>query len=341
MHPNHANHPEKPEIYIGWPPPPRIPSVITIGNFDGFHIGHQFVLHRLREYARPHERTVLMTFEPHPAIVAGHPIRRIQSPRQRRRWLETAPVDAVWLVPFSWALLHMEPEAFIESILFDQLDARVLVVGEDFRFGYQRRGDVTMLRDYLAARGGRVIAIEMIRVQDIPCHSTEIRQRLVAGEVEIAARLLGRPFSLDGTVVRGDHRGQQIGYPTANLVWYNGIVPKSGVYATLTRVGQKLYPSITNVGFRPTFGGHRQMVESHLLEAQIDLYGQRMEVYFLHRIRDERPFETLSALRKQIASDIQQCRRILSRWTPVDERTLQPWPAKIDDLEVTLLEGGD
>lgn len=330
--------PSDTHFFAGWPPPPGHPSVVTIGNFDGFHVGHQFILRQLQNYRQPGWRTLLMTFEPHPATLTGFPIRRIQSPGQRYHWLYTAPVDLVWVVPFSFALLHMEPEVFIESILFDRLDARVIVVGDDFRFGYQRRGDVSMLRDYAKGRGARVISIEMIHLNGIPCHSSEIRTRILSGDIHTATQLLGRPFALHGTVARGEGRGRVLGYPTANLIWQNGVVPKNGVYATITRIKHKVIPSITHVGHRPTFSGQRLSIETHLFQSMENLYGESLEVFFIQRIRDEHSFPSITDLQEQIRKDIEKARNILHNNSWLDIERLRAWPPETNVPVVTCSE---
>jgi len=298
-------------------------EVLTIGSFDGFHRGHQALIGYTVERARTlGARSVLMTFEPHPAKVVGRgAVRLLQAPAQRAAWLESMPVDILWVVPFTPALAGLGPEAFLEQYVFRTGVVREVVVGTDFRFGVHRSGDVGLLARMARSRGVRVWALPPVSVGGEPCRSSEVRRRLRAGDVEGASRLLGRPYALWGVVQAGEGLGRQIGFPTANLNWRNETLPAPGVYVTVLRVGERLWPSVSNVGRRPTVGGRRLQVEAHVLGEPGDLYGQGVELFFLQRIRAERSFPSLEALRRQIEADVETARRFFT------DRPLEALPA--------------
>ncbi|MCS7312357.1 MAG: riboflavin biosynthesis protein RibF [Acidobacteria bacterium] len=285
-------------------------EVLTVGSFDGFHRGHQALIGYTVERARAiGARSVLMTFEPHPAKVVGRgAVRLLQAPEQRAAWLEHSPVDVLWVVPFTLALAGLGPEEFLEEYVFRAGTVREVVVGTDFRFGVHRSGDVVLLARMARPRGVRVWALPPVSVGDEPCRSSEVRRRLRTGDVEGASRLLGRPYALWGVIQVGEGLGRQIGFPTANLNWRNEVLPAPGVYVTVLRVGDRLWPSVTNVGWRPTVGGRRLQVEAHVLGEPGNLYGQATEFFFLKRIRAEQSFPSVEALRRQIGADVETAR---------------------------------
>jgi riboflavin kinase/FMN adenylyltransferase len=307
------------EIIVGWVRKAAVSTqasaeVLTIGSFDGFHRGHQALIGYTVERARAlGGRSVLMTFEPHPAKVVGRGVvRLLQAPEQRSAWLEHAPVDVLWVVPFTPALARLEPDAFLEQYVFQVGTVREVVVGTDFRFGVRRRGDVSLLARMARVRQVRVWTLPPVSVGGEVCRSSEVRRRLGTGDVEGAARLLGRPYALAGVVQAGEGLGRQIGFPTANLNWRNEVLPASGVYVTVLRVGERRWPSVTNVGRRPTVGGRHLQVEAHVLGDPGDLYGREVELFFLRRIRAEQSFASVEALRRQIETDVEMARRFFT-----------------------------
>lgn len=289
-------------------------EVLTIGSFDGFHRGHQALIGYTVERARTvGAQSVLMTFEPHPAKVVGRgAVRLLQAPEQRAAWLERAPVDILWVVPFTPALAGLRPEEFLERYVFQAGTVREVVVGTDFRFGVHRSGDVALLARMARSRRVRVWALPSVSVGDEPCRSSEVRRRLRTGDVEGVSRLLGRPYALWGVIQAGEGLGRQIGFPTANLNWRNEVLPALGVYVTVLRVEDRLWPSVANVGRRPTVGGRQLQVEAHVLGEPGDLYGQQAELFFLKRIRAEQSFPSLEALRRQIEADVETARRFFT-----------------------------
>ena len=325
-------------LTYGWNPPDGGPYVAILGSFDGFHRGHRRLVETAQDAARRERAgTLLLTFEPHPGFVVGHPVELIQSPRQRREWLAHAPVDAVWVVPFTPAMADLEPEQFLEMFFLPRLPLRTLVVGEDFRFGRARRGDVVMLRAYGPAFGFEVEAVPAYTINDRPCRSSQVRRYVREGRVREAAQLLGRPFSLWGFVHPGERYGRRLGFPTANLWWRNLLAPRSGVYLTVARTPDAVKTGVTNVGVRPTMNGTRLLVETHFPGEDLDLYGAAIELFFLEKIRDERPFDSPAALRRQIARDVRTAQTLFdSRYAGVDwNERLRPWAEPMEILQTT------
>ncbi len=288
-------------------------SAVTIGVFDGVHRGHQLVLADLRfEAAERGLQTVVLTFDPHPLAVLtpGHEPPLVGSLDQRLDWLEGEGVDVVGILPFE-RIRNTEADEFVERLLVKCLSARVVVVGADFRYGQRRAGNVDTLEEAGGRFGFAVDAVPLLTEHDGALSSSNIRILVQQGDVEAAAEVLGRPFTVRGVVVRGDGRGAQIGVPTANLrVPDQVVLPRRGVYATTTRVGHDRLPSVTNVGVRPTFAGETEIVETHLLDADRDLYGLELDVEFLNRIRDEQAFAGVEELVARIEKDIAAARRI-------------------------------
>lgn len=290
------------------------PTALTIGVYDGIHIGHQAVIRRLAERADGLPVAIL-TFDGHPLAVSApdHAPQLITSRDQKLSLLESLGVDIVAMLRFSMALRKMAPEQFVEEFIVGLMHARKVVVGRDFRFGFERAGDVDLLERLAAEHGYDVEAVELLG-GDVPVSSTAVRQLLDAGDVEGASRLLGRPFELRGIVAHGDGRGHSIGYPTANLAIPPAQVhPRQGVYAgRVARVGSDEFrPCVVNVGVRPTFGGKREVVEIHVLDYDEDLYGVELALRFVARIRGERRFTSPDELVEQIGRDVEHSRGLL------------------------------
>ena len=285
--------------------PPGTQAALALGNFDGVHLGHQAVLQQVQASARAGQaRAVLVTFEPHPAEVLA-PERRprlLQTRRQKLAALEEAGVDAVLVLPFDLALAALSAEEFLER-LCTALIPRSIHVGTGFRFGRERQGDVALLRAIGARHGFAVEEVPPLEVDGARVSSSRIREAVLAGRVEVARGLLGRPYALEGRVVRGEGRGAMLAFPTANLAVENELPPLRGVYVTETVALALRWHSVTNVGVRPTFDGSRLTVESHLIDYEGHLYGERVEACFLARLRDERRFPDATALADQIARD--------------------------------------
>jgi riboflavin kinase/FMN adenylyltransferase len=287
-------------------PEDRGAVVATIGNYDGVHRGHRVILDGIvAEARRGGLPSLLITFEPHPLAVVA-PERRpalLQTRRQKLDCLEQAGLDDVLILTFDGALAELEGEAFFADLLCAHVELAAVQVGENFRFGHRRAGDLELLREIGSRQGFDVVGVPPVRQGDDTVSSSAIRAAVAAGDVERAARLLGRPFSLTGEVVRGDGRGADLDFPTANLEVENEVLPTGGVYVSETRVLAGRYPSMTNVGVRPTFGGREVRVETHLLDFSDDLYGERLELDLLARIRDEQRFDGPGELADQLARD--------------------------------------
>lgn len=295
-------------------------SVVTIGAYDGVHLGHQAVIRQVRDTARELGcDSVVVTFDKHPAAV----VRPESAPKlltdidQKLELLAATGVDATFIVAFTEEQAHENPADFVRRVLVNGLGTRVVVVGEDFHFGYKRMGNVALLGELGRQHDFEVAPIRLIsRPDDIdePVSSTAIRRALAGGQVEVATRLLGRPFEIRGVVVNGDKRGGQIGFPTANIEVPSAMcLPADGVYAgRCTLPDGSRYGCAINFGRRPTFFEHadHSILEAHLIDFTGDLYGQELRVTFEHFLRSERKFENLEALKTQLGTDVAHAREI-------------------------------
>lgn len=299
------------------------PVALTLGSFDGVHIGHQALVRHVVGVARARGwASVVVTFWPHPVKVLRPevPLRLLCTLEERTRRLLDCGADYVVVWPFTLELSRLPGRAFLE-LLRTTLDLRYIAVGPTFHMGHHRDTDAGRLRELGQELGFTVEIIPPLEVAGDRVSSTRIREVLAQGDVRLAAQLLGRPYTLSGTVVHGDHRGRLLGVPTANLRMPEKlVVPKNGIYATLVEVlddqGNVLagpYPAATNVGDNPTFANQYRRIESHLLDYNGDLYGRTLRVHFIKRLRDELRFESVDALVAQMQRDLQQAREILDR----------------------------
>ncbi len=296
---------------------PDRPTIVAVGMFDGVHRGHQHLLRRLVESARAEGLTpVALTFFPHPDKVLGRAQGRyyLTTPEQRAALLGALGVEVVVSHPFDDEVRQMRAAAFVDRLV-THLKLRELWVGQDFALGYKREGNVAFLREQGAQKGFAVQVVDLVgnaHSGEVITSST-IRAALEAGDVERAARWLARPYTVEGTVIHGDGRGRAIGFATANLdVWDEQILPANGVYAGWARVGGEAFMAVTNVGRRPTFEGQIVRVEAHLLDFDRPIYGERLELAFVARLRDEQRFDGIDALVAQIRRDAEQGRALLS-----------------------------
>jgi len=291
--------------------------VLALGNFDGVHRGHRKILDRVRRVATEHGATpVVMTFDPHPSRV----VRPDKAPAllmttgQKLRTLEEAGVQGTAIVRFTYELSQWDPEMFVRSVLVDWLRVAEVWVGANFLFGHDRTGNFSMLRTLGARYGFKAEKIDPIRYKDFVVSSTRIRRLISEGRVDEAGALLGHEYWLDGRVEPGARRGAQIGFPTANLCSDNELLPPLGVYATTATVGEIVYPSVTNIGVRPTVDtSGRVTVETHIFDFDRDLYGAAIRIGFVQRLRDERAFASIDLLKGQIAADCQRARALFDR----------------------------
>jgi riboflavin kinase/FMN adenylyltransferase len=287
-------------------PTGREPICATIGNFDGVHLGHQAILASVNRAAkRSSAPSLLISFDPHPlAVVApSRGPKLLQTRRQKLETLETTGLDGILMLPFDRELAALTGEEFFGSYLAARLRFATVHVGSNFRFGRTREGDIKLLQTIGAELSFSVVAVPPVTVDGETVSSSAIRVAIEEGDVVKARAFLGRPFAVTGEVVRGDGRGRALDFPTANIAVENETVPRRGVYVTETMAFGSRFPSITNVGVRPTFGGTALMVESHLINVDEDLYGERLEVRFLARLRDEVKFAGPAELADQIARD--------------------------------------
>ena len=293
-----------------------------MGNFDGVHLGHQVVVRHAVEEARSRGmRAVAVTFDPHPRAVLrpGSEPKLLTVLEVREELLLGCGVDEVRVLRFDLELSKKSPGDFVREVLVGELGAGVVVVGENFRFGYKASGDVKDLDRHMRDAGGEAYAVPTYVLGEAAgsgeaINSTRIRMLLHDGEAREAARLLGRPYSLRGVVVEGDKRGHALGFPTANVLpGAVALVPGRGVYAGHVRVGEERYGACTNVGVAPTFERRESRVEAYLLDYEGDLYGEVIDVTFEERLRPEKQFSGVYELKEQIARDVAEARRVVGR----------------------------
>lgn len=293
-------------------PPDASPSAVALGVFDGIHLGHRVILGTAVDEARRHGLAALAcTFEPHPMEVLqpGRAPLPLTTLGERLDLIAATGIDTAVVVAFTPNVAAVEPEAFVRDVLLGLLQARHVVVGFNHRFGRGAQGDTRLLQALGARLGFQAHVVPPTTVDGVPVSSSEIRAALQAGDLPRAARLLGRFYSVQGEVVRGLGRGRTLGFPTANVKTDRVLPLPPGVYACHGLVGSVKYRAVVNIGVRPTFGEGQFAVEAHLLDFSGDLYGSRFELQFLRRLRDERKFTDVEALRAQIAQDVTAARR--------------------------------
>jgi len=303
---------------IGWDAIERDEqSVVTVGTFDGVHRGHQAIIDYLN--ARAQERggpSTLVSFDPHPrSVVHGKEVPLLTTVEERANCLDELGIDRFVVVPFSDEFAQLAPQAYVEEILVGRIGLQEITVGYDHRFGKERAGDVDLLKELGPQYGFEVDVIPPQEVDQDVVSSRTIRDLLQnEGDVAAAAERLGRPYQLTGVVARGEGRGRKIGYPTANLALEDArkLVPRRGVYATRVQLpdgGQR--GGMMNVGRRPTFDEMEVTVEVHLFDFDGDLYGERLSVQFLQRLRDEQKFDSADALAVQLSEDERHCKSVI------------------------------
>jgi riboflavin kinase/FMN adenylyltransferase len=298
-----------------WPSP-----AVTIGNFDGVHRGHRTLIDAAARWAEAERGTVVvLTLDPHPARLLD-PERApttLTTVEQKGELLAALGVDVFAVLPFTAALAERSAEDFVRRVLVQALGARRVVIGEDFRFGHRREGDVGRLRALGEEHGFGVEALAPVVHEGRPISSSRVREALARGEVAEARALLGRAFFLDGKVVAGERRGRTLGFPTANLDTPNETLPRVGVYAARCRVPSADWiPAVVNIGRRPTFGGGGVSVEAHLIDHDADLYGADLRTEFVARLRDERRFDGPGELVAQIGEDVARARTLVADRPP-------------------------
>ena len=295
-------------------------AVITIGNFDGVHIGHQALFHEVMEKADSIGGTSMaMTFEPHPIRVLkqnNHPP-LITLYEQKVELISSSGLDVLIVVPFTLIFASLPAEEFVKDVLVRKIGMKAIMVGEDYSFGKNREGDINLLKTLATRLGFEVIVTDWIQASknnlSDRISSTVIRELVMAGNVERAQKMLGRHYQIKGTVTAGrDRGGKLLGFPTANINLYDELCPKNGVYAVTVELKNKKHKGVANIGFSPTFGDHVFTVEVHILDFNENIYGQKFRVNFIKRIRDERKFSDVSELAEQIKKDVVKAREIIS-----------------------------
>ncbi len=290
-------------------------SVVAIGNFDGVHLGHQEILKRARNLASPKGLPVVAyTFSPHPTLELRpeSPLRLLMTYSEKRDTLARYQVEICVEEKFDAQFAKTTATDFFFEILLNRLHATAIVVGKDFAFGAKREGNLALLEKFCNEKQITLDAVDPLLYDGLPVSSSRIRDALASGDVELAAQLFGRPFSYRGEVVHGDKRGRTIGFPTANMKVEEKLPLKPGVYATSVFWQNREFPSVTNIGVRPTFDMHELKMETHILDQDFELYGEILEVRFHHPIRAEKKFSSIDELKAQINADTILARKLLS-----------------------------
>ena len=294
-------------VFRGYSRPVPVPVVLAIGNFDGVHLGHAALVRQLADAAvRLESVPAVLTFEPHPReffMPASAPA-RLTTLREKLELLGDSGASQAMICPFNAAFAALSADEFIERVLVRSLQVKHLIIGDDFRFGRGRLGDFAMLQAAGTRFGFTVETMPSVTVDGERVSSSAVRAALATGEMERAARLLGRPYIIDGRVAHGDKIGRQLGFATANIRIKHNPLPMTGVFAVeVSGLGEKPLPGVANLGIRPTVGGTRPLLEVHLFDFNRDIYSAHISVRFVHKLRCEQRFPNLDALKAQIAAD--------------------------------------
>jgi riboflavin kinase/FMN adenylyltransferase len=298
-------------------PPRWHQPVLALGNFDGMHRGHLKIVERVRRGAEERGAiAVAMTFDPHPSKIVrpdkAPPL--LMTHQQKLEALARGGMQGVAVVRFTPELSQWDPETFVRTVLVEWLHVAEVWVGANFLFGHDRAGNFSVLRSLGARYGFRSEKIDPVRYKEFVVSSTRVRRLVGEGRVDEAGALLGHHYTIDGSVVQGQKRGQRLGFPTANLCSENDLIPPRGVYATTVTVNGIVHPAVTNIGKRPTFeNAEEDVIETHVLDFEKDLYGTKLRLGFVQRLRDEKRFENADALIKQIETDCDYARRLFDR----------------------------
>lgn len=291
--------------------------VVTIGNFDGVHLGHQAVIQQLKDYAKDMGLpAVVVTFEPQPLeyFSAETAPARLTSFREKIEWLNQHGIERVVCLRFQASLAALSAEQFVEKLLVKGLAVKRIVVGDDFRFGKGRKGTYQSLQSFGVRYGFDVVSTETLIMQGDRVSSSRIRDALKEGSLQEARALLGRPYCMSGRVVHGDKRGRELGFPTANISLNRRMSPLLGIYAVRVEgLAEESLDGVAYIGTRPVFDGKRLLLEVHLLDYSEEIYGQHLQVKFYKRLRSEMKFDSVDQLRTQIDRDIEHARDYLSK----------------------------
>ncbi len=293
-------------------------SIVTVGTFDGMHLGHRAIIDEVLARAEAHHgRSVVLTFTPHPREVVGRgPVGYLSSLEERLEILERMGIDATLVLKFTYEFSRLSSREFYQRYVAQSVGVRQVVVGHDHMFGKDREAGVLELQQIGRDFGFTAVTVPPVVVDGEVVSSTAIRDHLMRGEVDLSERLLGRPYAIRGRVVKGDGRGAALGFPTANIEpeYPNKLVPAPGVYVVHVDLGPKRLNGMLNIGVRPTFGSdHRQTIEVHLFDFGDDIYGERLNVSFIKRLRDERKFSSKDDLTDQLRQDRRECMKLFGQ----------------------------
>ncbi len=292
-------------------------SVVTVGTFDGIHLGHQKLIGKVVDLARKNKmQSTLLTFDPHPKAVVAQKtqdrLRLLTNLDEKLELLQSLGLERVVIIKFTREFSEMDYLAFVTEILLARLKTRILVVGHDHAFGRDRAGDISALKKMSNDLGFELCEVGPFTIGNKTVSSTIIRRLIDEGSVEEAGTMLGRPYSLSGVVTRGDGRGTRLTYPTANLAINNHVklVPQGGVYAVDCQLRNEVYRGMANIGIKPTFGGLNKTLEIHLIDFDGNIYGEQIKISFLKRLRDERKFNSEIQLIEQLTKDKQESMKL-------------------------------
>ncbi|MCL5261409.1 MAG: bifunctional riboflavin kinase/FAD synthetase [Gammaproteobacteria bacterium] len=287
-------------------------SVVTIGNFDGVHLGHQEILSRLKEQAAQLKLPAcVIIFEPQPQEYFSQTKQflRLTSLPEKLALFQQHGIDFVLVLRFTLSLAKMSAAEFVKTILFEKLHCVYLIIGDDFVFGKNATGDLAFLRGFGAEGNFKVEALPELKINNVRVSSTMIRDALEAGDLATVRQCLGRPYSIFGRVVHGQQLGQSLGFPTANVYLVHKVVPLSGVYVVNIKIDNRLWHGVANVGFRPTVGTNYRLLEVYIFDFAENIYGKKIQVEFLFKLRDEKKFTSFAELKQRIADDVTLARK--------------------------------
>lgn len=290
------------------------PPVITIGNFDGIHIGHQQVLKAVRKRAEQLKLpSIVYTFEPHPLKVIAPqkspPL--LTTPEEKIELIKASGIDYLILARFTKEFASQHPKKFVANILAGQLKAKEVWIGHDYAFGKGRRGTIEYLKELGNEFGFKVYVIPAYKKRNLVVSSSKIREYIWNGQIKEAEKFLGRPYSVSGKVIKGRNIGRHLGFPTANISIHNELIPKDGIYAVRVLLGKKVYKGAANIGVAPTFLTKKRAVEVHIIGFEKNIYGKKLKIEFIERLRGEKIFKTAEELAIQIKRDVEKVKKIL------------------------------
>ena len=293
-------------------------SIVTVGVFDGLHIGHQAVIHQVLTQSEKFKlASVVLTFDPPPlAFLAPEKCPPALTTLPKKiEILEQLGVDAVVFAPFDAYLQQMAPDTFVQQVLLQRLHARQVIIGYDWQFGKGRSGNPAALKRLGKQYQFGVTIVGPVQLHGAPVHSTRVREAIAKSNLDLGSQLLGRRYSIMGEIVQGEGRGRQIGFPTANIDAGNQMLPPGGVYAIQVKLEGCIFDGVTNMGTRPTFDGEKFQIETHLFDFEKMVYGKKIEIFFIEKIRDERKFPDPETLVAQIKQDVATAKAILNQMT--------------------------